>query len=97
MEGCYFVNGIEFVWDLEKARRNVLKHGVEFRQAVHVLFDPFVRIVNAGVEEEVRDAAVGFDNRWNLLYVVHVVLEGESIRIISARKATSVERRHYED
>ena len=33
----------------------------------------------------------------HVLYVVHVILEDDHIRIISARKADSVERKRYED
>jgi hypothetical protein len=36
------------------------------------------------------------DERWNLLFVIHVELEGERFRIISARRATTRERRIYE-
>ena len=34
--------------------------------------------------------------RWNLLFVVHILIEDEHIRIISARKATRSERVIYE-
>ena len=47
--------------------------------------------------DPIVDAVIGMDERWSLLFVVHMVLEGESIRIISARKATRAERRVYED
>lgn len=46
--------------------------------------------------DEARDAIIGMDRRWNLLYVVHI--EGDDvIRIISARKATRKERENYEN
>ena len=46
--------------------------------------------------EEARDAILGMDTRWNLLFVVHIELEKDAIRLISARKATRKERDEYE-
>ena len=37
------------------------------------------------------------DRRWNLLYVVYIERENDTIRIISARKATRKEREYYEN
>jgi len=44
----------------------------------------------------VRDAVIGLDQRWNLLYVVFIEWENDIIRVISARKATRKEREFYE-
>ena len=96
MDERYELKGISFVWDLNKAETNLAKHGVSFGQAAEVFFDPFVRVTDAGSEDEARDAAIGMDERWNLLFVVHIVLEDDAIRIISARKATPSERTFYE-
>ena len=94
----YFVlNGITFVWDDEKARINPSNHsGITFQQAAEIFFDPFLIVVDASRNEESRDAAIGLDSRWNLLFVVHIEREGNIIRIISARKATNQERAEYE-
>ncbi|XSG86071.1 MAG: BrnT family toxin [Methylohalobius sp. ZOD2] len=56
------MNGITFIWKREKSRRNLAKHGITFGQAAETFFDPFVRIVDASPEEEVRDAALGMDS-----------------------------------
>jgi uncharacterized protein len=95
----YFVlNGITFVWDAEKARINPTNHdGVTFGQAAESFFDPFLVVVDASRNEEARDAVIGLDARWNLLYVVHIERKENVIRIISARKATRQERLQYED
>ncbi|WP_223342377.1 MULTISPECIES: BrnT family toxin [unclassified Synechocystis] len=45
---------------------------------------------------EARDSVIGLDRRWNLLYVVFIERENDTIRIISARKATREERNLYE-
>jgi uncharacterized protein len=95
----YFVlNGITFVWDDKKAQINPANHdGITFQQAAESFFDPFLIVIDASRNEEARDAAIGLDVRWNLLYVVHIEREENVIRIISARKATRQERLQYED
>ena len=53
-------------------------------------------MVDAGGNVEARDAIIGFDSRERLLFVVHLQIEDSTIRIISARRATSRERQQYE-
>jgi uncharacterized DUF497 family protein len=89
--------GQRFVWNAEKATANESKHGVRFETACEIFFDPMVRLEEAGVEDEARDAAVGFTEDWRLLFVVHLIREDDAIRIVSARPATAQERRAYED
>lgn len=96
MDETFKLNGIVFTWNRTKARTNLKKHGVTFERSAEAFFDPFLRVVDAS-SEEVRDAIIGMDERWNLLFVVHISVEEERIRIISARKATRSERRYYED
>jgi uncharacterized DUF497 family protein len=97
MDIYFLFHGQRFVWDSEKASGNAEKHGVKFEMACQVFFDPFIRIEDATVDEEVRDAAIGLTEDWTLLFVVHLMREGDTIRIISARPATAWERRSYED
>ena len=47
--------------------------------------------------ERTREAAVGYTEGEQFLYVVHVIRHEEIIRLISAREATRDERRQYED
>ncbi|MBR8831055.1 MAG: hypothetical protein N5P05_003760 [Chroococcopsis gigantea SAG 12.99] len=95
----YFVaNGVTFVWNQEKAKINPINHdGVTFERAVEAFFDPFLVIVDASRNQEVRDAVIGLDKSWKLLYVVYIERENDIIRIISARKATNKEREYYEN
>jgi uncharacterized DUF497 family protein len=95
MDVFYELDGITFVWDKAKARRNLVKHGIAFEEAAEAFFDPFFRVVEAGPEEEARGAIIGIDERWNPLFVVHIVIEEDGIRIISARKTTCTERQYY--
>ena len=98
MDNVYELNGITFVWDPNKAQINLKSHeGVTFEQAAEAFFDPFLKIIDASPEEEVRDAIIGMDMRWNMLFVVHILIEDERIRIISARKVTRREKEIYEN
>jgi uncharacterized DUF497 family protein len=98
MDTRFVLHGIPFIWDENKARANPRQHdGITFEQAAEAFFDPFVKVVDASRNEEARDAIIGMDTRWNLLFVVHIELEQDAIRIISARKATRKERAYYED
>ncbi len=91
------LNGASFVWNASKASTNPGNHdGVTFEQAATVFFDPFFRLIDAGRKDEARDAIIGYDASSRLLFVVHVQIKDECIRIISARKASNEERRNHE-
>ena len=93
----YELRGVRFRWNEDKAKLNTEKHGVSFEQAAQVFFDPFLRYVDASRDGEQRDGAVGCDFDFRTLFVVHLLVEDEYIRIISARKAEPNERKRYED
>ena len=93
----FLLQGIQFAWDADKATANHEKHGVEFEQAAEAFFDPFLRVLDRGAESgALRHAVLGMTASWQLLFVVFVE-RGDVIRLILARAATAVERRHYED
>jgi len=97
MDTRVVLHGITFIWDEHKAQENPRHHdGVTFEQAAEAFFDPFLKVVDASRNDEARDAIIGMDIRWNLLFVVHIELEEDAIRLISARKATRKERTYYE-
>jgi len=89
------LNGELFVWNSDKARINLRKHGVRFEEAASVFFDPFFVLADASRNEEARDAVIGFDSSGRLLFVVHIEIEGACIRIISARRAQPQEEAAY--
>jgi uncharacterized DUF497 family protein len=90
-------NGITFTWNGRKAAANPKKHdGITFEQATEAFFDPFFKVVDAGRNQEARDAVIGYDESGRLLFVVHIEVEGDAIRLISARKATITERNDYD-
>jgi uncharacterized DUF497 family protein len=90
---------LRFEWDEAKAEDNLGKHGVSFEEASSVFYDE--RAVEFYDDEhsewEDRFLLLGLSGNLRLLLVCHCHREGESvIRIISARKATKNEARHYQ-
>ena len=88
MDEQFELHQINFVWDHQKSKTNLAKHGISFEQAAEAFFDPFIKIVDASRNKELRDAIIGMDKQWNLLFVVHIAFEDDRIRVISARKVT---------
>jgi uncharacterized protein len=87
---------VEFEWDPKKAAANQRKHGIEFLDAVIVFDDDRgITLVDEHPTEE-HYVTFGMDAQGRVLAVSYV-LSGNTIRIISARKATSRERAQYED
>lgn len=83
-------------WDPKKAETNYRKHKIRFSDAETVLFDPMALTVDdQNVDREKRFVTVGSDALGRVLVVVYTY-RGDSIRIISARKATPRERKYYE-
>lgn len=90
---------MRWVWDDEKARRNLAKHKVSFERAKLVFDDPRHVSLLDECEVEERWLTVGLVDGVVVLVVVHTSEELENeevIRIISARKATPREREKYE-
>ena len=89
---------LRFLWDPRNAAANERKHGVGFQEATTVFDDPLsVTIPDPDHSlEEQRFLLLGLSNRRRLLAVAHSE-RGESIRIISARRANRRERRTYEE
>jgi uncharacterized DUF497 family protein len=87
---------VNFTWDPRKAASNRKKHGVSFEEAATVFGDPLALAIEDAVDPE-RTLLLGTSARLRVLLVVHVELADETIRLISARRATSHERRRYEE
>ncbi len=88
--------GMAYEWDPNKAELNRRKHGVDFADAVLALEDEqALTISDPFSDEEERFISIGADPSGSLLVVVYTC-RGDRIRLISARRATSRERRHYE-
>jgi uncharacterized DUF497 family protein len=89
---------IKFGWNAAKAATNIKKHGVSFEEAKSVFFDDFaVQFFDQeNSETEDRFLMLGMSNETRLLIVCHCERDdGNTIRVISARKATKNESKHY--
>ena len=89
---------VRFLWDPRKSRANKAKHGVSFEEARTAVLDENARIIpdeEHSVEED-RFILLGLSVELKLLVVCHCYRESDFlIRIISARRATTSERREY--
>ncbi|MFW5637468.1 MAG: BrnT family toxin [Thermodesulfobacteriota bacterium] len=88
---------LTFEWDIHKAIQNRKKHKVSFEEA-STIFGDVLSItkedpLHSGDEE--RMIQIGTTNRNRMLVVVFTERD-DKIRIISARKATTKERKYYE-
>lgn len=86
-----------FEWDKDKAHSNQIKHNISFQEASTVFFNPLAKIFNDPDHSisEHRELLIGFSDKNKLLLISFT--ERKKIRIISARPATSMERKQYEE
>ena len=87
-----------FKWDPRKAAANLDKHGIDFHEGATVLDDTLSTTfpdLDHPISER-RFVTVGMSGSGRLLVVVHVE-RADTIRIISARRATRHEQRFYEE
>jgi uncharacterized DUF497 family protein len=84
----------DFEWDDEKAQANEAKHGVRFEEAAQAFTDPY-SVDFADVVYPDRLVTVAMSPRERILCVV-TTEHGSRTRIISARRASTHERRIYE-
>ena len=87
---------MEYEWDPKKADRNLRKHGVDFVDAVIVFDDDRAITLQDEHPTEERYLTFGMDAQGRVLAISYA-LRGSTIRVISARKATSRERAQYDD
>ncbi len=87
---------VHFTWDPHKASSNIRKHGVAFEEAASVFADPLALSVDDALAPE-RTLLIGVSMKMRILVAVYAEVDEDTIRIISARRATSHERKHYEE
>jgi uncharacterized protein len=87
---------VRFTWDPKKAASNQKKHGVSFVEAVSVFADPLAAMLDDALDPE-RAILAGQSEKRRVLLVVFIEQSEDLIRIISARRATSHERKRYEE
>jgi len=92
---CAYTEFMNYEWDPAKAAGNLRKHRVDFADAVTALEDPLAVTVQDDRHGEQRFVTLGQDAEGHLLVVAYAWQE-QTIRIISARRATRHERMEYE-
>lgn len=93
------MDDIRFDWDPAKARENVRKHGISFDEARTVFADENAILLDDPdhSSDEDRFALLGLSAPLRVLVVAHCYRAGDSvIQVISARKATRIERAQYD-
>ena len=93
-----FYNNCKFDWDENKSRKNLKKHKVSFHEARTVFeshFLPLTENDDLHSQDEQRYKTTGYSSKNRLLIVSHTD-RGDTIRIISARKANKQEKADYE-
>jgi uncharacterized DUF497 family protein len=86
---------VDLEWDPKKAAANLRKHGIDFADAATALHDELaITLVDDDGGEE-RFVTMGSDALSRVLVVVFT-WRSSRIRLISARRATVIERTRYE-
>ncbi len=86
---------MDYQWDTGKAQTNLQKHAIDFADAVVVLEDDSAITLKDDSSDEERFITIGMDALARVLVIVYT-WRGDSIRLVSARKATPGERKRYE-
>ena len=89
---------LAFDWDEGKNLSNRKKHGISFEEAETVFVDENALLIHDPDHsgEEDRFVLLGLSAKLRMLVVNHCYRKNdEVIRIISARKATRMERKQY--
>ena len=87
---------MRFTWNPRKAKSNAAKHGVTFEEAISVFADPLAVMVEDPRHPE-RSHLVGESGMRRVLVTVFVEMSEDHVHIINARRATTHERRRYEE
>lgn len=90
---------MKFDWDETKNQSNIIKHGLDFADAQQVISGGFPFLSRLDTRQDYgEDRWVGIGMLGEIVVVVIVYTEPRTntVRIISMRKATKNERKHYE-
>lgn len=87
---------MRFEWDPRKAASNKRKHGISFEEAAECFKDPLALFLTEPAYPD-RAILIGTSKRLRVIVTIYIERSPAVIRIVSARKATPHERRHYEE
>lgn len=85
---------MKFEWDEAKNNYNKQAHGISFETALHVFDDPYYLEVYDFEHSDDEDRYIALGKVGEVIFVVFTERKNR-IRLISARIATSSERRLY--
>ncbi|MCS6260680.1 BrnT family toxin [Shewanella baltica] len=89
---------MEFEWDETKNAINMAKHKIDFADALHVFLDE-KRIEREDIRQDYQESryqTIG-TTKYGILFVIYTERDPKgTIRLISARKANSREKKSYE-
>ena len=90
--------GLRFEWDDKKAQSNLYKHGISFAEATTAFGDTLSITIDDPLHSQNEDRLIliGLSEDLKTLVVVHVE-KRDTIRIITARKASKKEKQFYEE
>ena len=94
MHGAY--NGMRYEWDEVKAMANVIKHGVEFEEVVEFAWEASVEVFDSRKNYKECSATIPTSRILGRLHVLVYTRRGDSVRVVSLRKANTREIRKYE-
>jgi uncharacterized DUF497 family protein len=87
---------VDFEWDDQKNEENIRKHGIDFADVSEIFNSPMLIDLDDRVDyDEERWIGIGL-LRTLVAVVIFTERANDTVRIISARKATRYERKRYE-
>ena len=89
------IGDLFFEWDSEKAEKNIRKHGISFETAGKVFQDTSIIELFDSLHSDTEQRMIAIGMVDDILSVVYTERHEETIRLISARKATKKERSMY--
>lgn len=92
------MSALHFEWDERKSVANLKKHGVSFEEAESAFYDERAKLIDDPdhSEDEDRFILLGLSAALRVLVVCHCYRSDDGVvRIISARKATTMEVKSY--
>lgn len=91
-----FAHITAFEWDENKRRANVVKHRIDFVDAVDVFMDP-VQFTYRSTRRSGEERYISIGSSKGIVITVVSTRREEKLRIISARAARKSEREVYEE
>ena len=96
IRNVYTFLGVKFQWDENKNDQNIAKHGIDFQDVVEMFSHPMLTQLDTRHDYR-EDRWIGIGLLKNIVAVTVFIEweDEETIRIISARKATRHENKEY--